>query len=129
MLKKNSIEWLGIRCFATLIWLSLATSTFAQLPTGTILGTVRDSSGGVVPEATVTITNADISLSVQEAHWKHHVRIEYESTYNGVRFALGELAAVLTRDSRSFLRSSSPTHLQTELNLPRRRGGCGDSPG
>ena len=31
----------------------------AQLPTGTILGTVKDSSGGVVPQAKVTIRNTE----------------------------------------------------------------------
>jgi len=32
------------------------TIVFAQAPTGTILGTVTDSSGGVIPNATVTVT-------------------------------------------------------------------------
>jgi hypothetical protein len=40
-----------------------AISLSAQLPTGTILGTVRDQSGGVVPGASVTITNTDTSLT------------------------------------------------------------------
>src|SRR5262245_22532089 len=34
-----------------------ATSAFAQVDTGTILGTVTDTSGGVVPGAKVTITH------------------------------------------------------------------------
>src|SRR5438876_215429 len=36
---------------------------FAQLPTGTILGVVKDSSGAVIPGASVTITNIDTSLT------------------------------------------------------------------
>ncbi len=35
----------------------------AQFDTGTILGTVRDSSGGVIPNATVTLTNEGTSAS------------------------------------------------------------------
>ena len=34
-------------------------SGFAQLPTGTILGTVKDSSGATVPEAQITVTSID----------------------------------------------------------------------
>src|SRR5438046_8229952 len=36
---------------------------FAQLPTGTILGVVKDSSGAVIPGASVTIINIDTSLT------------------------------------------------------------------
>jgi len=57
------IEWVGIRWVATLVLLLMAIPTLAQLPTGTILGTVKDSSGGVVPDAMVTITNTDTSLT------------------------------------------------------------------
>src|SRR5437773_3043193 len=36
---------------------------FAQLPTGTILGVVKDSSGAVIPGASLTVTNIDTSLT------------------------------------------------------------------
>src|SRR5439155_15361339 len=42
---------------------TLFRSVFAQLPTGTILGVVKDSSGAVIPGASVTITNIDNSLT------------------------------------------------------------------
>jgi hypothetical protein len=35
-----------------------ASSASAQLPTTTILGTVRDSGAGVMPGVTLTVTNA-----------------------------------------------------------------------
>src|SRR5712691_2076734 len=35
----------------------------AQLPTGTILGTVKDTSGGVVAGATVTVQNTETGSS------------------------------------------------------------------
>src|SRR5918994_3126397 len=41
--------------FMLAVWLAAPAS--AQVDTGTILGTVRDQSGGVLPGATVTITH------------------------------------------------------------------------
>ena len=43
-------------------WLTAATA-FAQIPSGTILGNVKDSQGAVVPGATVTATNAGTQFS------------------------------------------------------------------
>jgi len=43
-------------------WL-LTASTFAQIPTGTILGGVKDAQGAVVPGATVTATNTGTQAS------------------------------------------------------------------
>jgi len=40
-----------------------AISAFAQLPTGTIIGTVKDSSGGTMPDAQVTVTNTETNES------------------------------------------------------------------
>ena len=51
------------RIAVVLLVLVAASVGFAQLPTGTILGTVKDSSGGVVPGVTVTIVNADTNLT------------------------------------------------------------------
>ena len=49
--------------FALFLVLVFPSAVFAQLPTGTILGTVKDSSGGVVPQANVTVTNTDTGLT------------------------------------------------------------------
>lgn len=43
--------------------LLLCVLAFAQAPTGTILGTVSDESGAVVPNATITITNKATGVS------------------------------------------------------------------
>jgi hypothetical protein len=40
-----------------------AICSFAQLPTGTILGSVKDATGATVPGATVTIQNIDTGVS------------------------------------------------------------------
>ena len=44
--------------FAAFLSLFVAT-LYAQLPTGTFLGVVKDSSGAVVPAATVTIQSVE----------------------------------------------------------------------
>jgi len=49
---------------AVLASLLLATTVLAQVDTGTILGTVKDQSGAVVPGATVTITHEGMSLTL-----------------------------------------------------------------
>ena len=37
--------------------LAIGFAAYAQAPTGTILGTVRDESGALIPSAMITITN------------------------------------------------------------------------
>src|SRR5207253_11413582 len=43
--------------------LVLAVSTFAQVDTGAVSGTVKDTSGGVIPGVKVIIANEDTGLS------------------------------------------------------------------
>ena len=57
---------LGLRMFlraCALILLLTVMPVHAQLPTGTILGVVKDASGGVVPGVTVTVQNAETGFS------------------------------------------------------------------
>ena len=51
---------LGVVSIVVLILLAIP--AVAQLPTATILGTAKDTSGGVLPNTTVTITNVDTGL-------------------------------------------------------------------
>src|SRR5271170_1148721 len=55
----------GLKCgvWGTILAIALlvAIPATAQIPTGTILGTVKDASGGVVAGATVTAINAETS--------------------------------------------------------------------
>ena len=43
--------------------LCTVTASLAQTPTGTISGTIKDSSGAVVPNATITITNKATAIA------------------------------------------------------------------
>jgi len=48
---------------STVVLILLAIPVVAQLPTATILGVAKDASGGVLPNATVTVTNVDTGLT------------------------------------------------------------------
>src|SRR5687767_15659480 len=53
--------------FATLgivLTIAISGTAHAQFETATVLGTVRDASNAVVPEATVTLTNTATSVAV-----------------------------------------------------------------
>ncbi len=52
----------GLLCLC-LLWL-IASPAIAQFDTATIVGTVRDNSGGVIPGATVTLTNKATGIAV-----------------------------------------------------------------
>src|SRR6202162_6173117 len=55
MFVRRNMVWLAILILA-------AIPVAAQLPTGAFLGTVKDSSGASVPNATVTVWNTDTNL-------------------------------------------------------------------
>src|SRR5437879_11347134 len=66
MVRRLGTSLCSFETFVTAIVALIALPTslvFAQLPTGTILGVVKDSSGAVIPGASVTITNIDTSLT------------------------------------------------------------------
>src|SRR2546421_10530012 len=50
---------LAVLSAIVVIVISLSTSLMAQVPTGTIAGTVTDQVAAVLPKATVTVTNKD----------------------------------------------------------------------
>ena len=50
-------------CVLALV-LGAAPAAFAQFDTATVVGTVRDNSGGIIPGATVTLTNLDTGVAV-----------------------------------------------------------------
>jgi hypothetical protein len=53
---RKGLRWGAV---STVLLILLAIPVVAQLPTATILGVAKDSSGGVLPGVTVTVTNID----------------------------------------------------------------------
>lgn len=53
-----------VKTLLVLLLLLCPSFVSAQFETGSILGTVRDSSGSVIPEATVTVTNLSTGVTV-----------------------------------------------------------------
>jgi len=57
---------MATRCFALFLFLAgLCGACLGQNVTGTISGTVSDSKGGVMPNVSVTVTNADQKIAVR----------------------------------------------------------------
>ena len=62
----NAISCRKFSCIFVLLLLGLVlpSRVFSQVDTGTISGTVKDASGGVIPGATVTLTNEGTGQSI-----------------------------------------------------------------
>ena len=61
--RSNRSAAMGRTALALMALFALAPLASAQIPTGTILGGVKDSTGGIVPGATVTATNVGTQYS------------------------------------------------------------------
>jgi hypothetical protein len=71
--------------------LAVATLAFAQLPTGTILGVVRDASGAAVPGADVAITNTENGAS-------RHLQTGVDGSYRANALAVGSYEIKIQRE-------------------------------
>ena len=60
-MSKNRILFVAV--FAAACLAGAALPSFAQFDTATVVGTVRDNTGGVVPGATVTLTNLETGVT------------------------------------------------------------------
>src|SRR5262245_4964812 len=67
------------------------TATAAQVPPGATLGTVRDSSGGVLPGVQVVILNEDTGIS-------HTVQTDTNGYYSAVSLGLGHYLVTGTQE-------------------------------
>ena len=71
-----------IAVFSTCIFLMLAPYGFAQMTTATLLGTVQDETGGVLPGASVTVVNLDTGIT-------RTVLTDDEGRYRAASLSLG----------------------------------------
>jgi hypothetical protein len=76
----------------------------AQVVSGTIVGTVRDTSGGTVPGATITITNLDQNLVVRT------LKSDAQGSYSATLLPVGRYT--VTAEATNFKRS-----VQTGIGL------------
>ena len=58
-LTTQTMRWCVSILLSGAFFLLISMSAWAQLPTGTILGVVKDSSGAVIPDANVTIHSTE----------------------------------------------------------------------
>ncbi len=107
-----------ITLFATLIVLALIpTSLFAQLTRGSIAGTVRDSSGAVVPGATVKVTSVTTNqqrTATTNAEGFYRVPAVEPGTYS-ILIEKSGFAGVEIRDAQ--VKTSQETTFDAELNV------------
>src|SRR5258708_17205770 len=85
------VRWSGM----SMVWFMLALRAIvakAQVDTGTILGTVTDSTGAVVPGATVTIINQETSATLT-AKTKADGRFEFTPLHIGSYSVVVEAAS------------------------------------
>lgn len=81
------------------------TPIWAQVDTGTVLGTVKDQSGGVVPNATVTLTENDTNHSVTK-------KTAADGTYVFTPVKIGTYS--VAADSQGFEKT---THVGVTVNI------------
>ncbi|MGB7438626.1 MAG: TonB-dependent receptor [Candidatus Acidiferrum sp.] len=62
---RRSAVVLGVLFVALFLFIGMPSTTYAQVDTGSISGTVSDSSGAVVAGATITLTNTATGLALQ----------------------------------------------------------------
>ncbi len=60
---KTRKKFSAVLILAIVLAMGLATTTYGQIDTGSILGTVKDPSGAIVPNAKVTLLNTATSVS------------------------------------------------------------------
>src|ERR1700724_2648462 len=82
---KNKTDIFGSALVASFLFLFLGTTpAIAQVASGSILGTIHDSTGAVVPNATVTITDTakgTISTKQTDASGDYNVPFLIPGTY------------------------------------------------
>lgn len=89
----NMSQWLGVsisRRWWMALWCSVlfAARLFAQIDNGTIIGTVQDASGAVVPSADITVTNNATGVVV-------HLKTNADGTYQALALNPGSYSVTV----------------------------------
>ena len=88
---------MSIRSFLTVLLLLLAGPAWAQFDAGSVLGTVRDESGGVLPGVTVTLRNTDTGITATRAT-DERGNYEFPTVRVGTYTVTSELEGFSTRE-------------------------------
>ncbi|MDR1990319.1 MAG: carboxypeptidase-like regulatory domain-containing protein, partial [Acidobacteriaceae bacterium] len=86
------------RLIALAAWtLTAAAPAWAQFDAGTVLGTIHDTSGGVLPGVTVTLTNRDTGVTATRPS-DDRGSFEFPTVRVGVYTVKAELAGFVPRE-------------------------------
>ena len=92
---------MSIRSFLTALFLLFTVPAWAQFDAGAVLGTVRDSSGGVLPGVTVTLRSLDTGIA-STATTDERGSYEFPNVRIGSYSLTSELVGFATREVASF---------------------------
>src|SRR5687767_2827534 len=102
-------------CLFAFTILTVSSSAFAQIDTGTIVGRVTDASGGVLPGVTVTATQQGTGIESSSV-----TNANGEYLFPGLRVGIYEVAAELQgfrRTVRANVQLNVQTRAQVDLQL------------
>src|SRR5688572_33152053 len=102
-------------CLFAFTILTVSSSAFAQIDTGTIVGRVTDPSGGVLPGVTVTATQQGTGIESSSV-----TNANGEYLFPGLRVGIYEVAAELQgfrRTVRANVQLNVQTRAQVDLQL------------
>src|SRR5215472_15022497 len=100
MRRPCSVGTTGVNAIAVFLsWLILAATSLAQTPSATVTGTVLDTTGGAVPEATVTVVNQATNVRSQK-------KTAADGTFTILNLLPGDY--VLTVEKEGFKKAALP---------------------
>ena len=94
---QGPLTLMSIRSFLTALLMLVAAPAWAQFDAGAVLGTVRDSSGGVLPGVTVTLRSLDTGIS-SVTITDERGNYEFPTVRIGTYIVTSELAGFTTRE-------------------------------
>ncbi|MGE3955631.1 MAG: carboxypeptidase regulatory-like domain-containing protein [Vicinamibacterales bacterium] len=106
---------MSLKSFLTALLLLVAAPAWAQFDAGAVLGTVRDSSGGVLPGVTVTLRSLDTGISTTRTT-DERGNYEFPTVRIGAYSVTSELQGFATREVTD-VRVAVGARLRVDLDL------------